>query len=137
MSMAWLTFEDARSFGSAPKLPDIKTISYWTSRLEPVIRANDVGEIIVVFANRCGVEGDTVFVGTSCVLGINEGEVAVYGILGRCDQELLVVDTEEKPKTRLVSEPSPAASNTTNATTESSEGSDAAAAESRWRLALG
>src|SRR5271168_4248169 len=105
MSMAWLTRENARSYSRAPKEPDMETLSYWLARLEPVIRAETEGEIIVVLANRCGVEGEAVYAGSSAVLGIQEGEVKVYGILGRGEKELLVVDTSESPQAKLVSGP--------------------------------
>jgi hypothetical protein len=103
VSMAWLTREDARSYSRAPKEPDMDTLSYWLARLEPLIRNETIGEIIVVFANRCGVEDDAVFAGTSAVLGIEDGEVKVYGILGRGERELLVVDTNGRPQAKLVS----------------------------------
>jgi len=80
------------------------TLSYWLSRLEPVIRAEAQGEIIVVLANRCGIEDEAVYAGTSAVLGLNAGEVKVYGILGRGEKELLVVDTSERAHSILVSE---------------------------------
>lgn len=105
LSMAWLTREDARSYNRAPRDPDMETLSYWLARLEPVIRAESKGEIIVVLANRCGVEDEAVYAGTSCVLGIQDGEVKVYGILGRGEKELLVVDTSKRPQAKLVSEP--------------------------------
>lgn len=105
MSMAWLTREEARSYSRAPKQPDMDTLSYWLSRLEPLIRAEMDGEIIVVLANRCGTEDDAVYAGTSTVLGIDAGEVKVYGILGRGEKELLVVDTSQPPQAKLVSEP--------------------------------
>jgi len=105
MSMAWLTREDPRAYSRVPREPDMETLSYWLARLEPVIRAETVGEIIVVFANRCGTEDEAVYAGTSTVLGINAGEVKVYGILGRGERELLVVDTSRPPQAKLVSEP--------------------------------
>jgi hypothetical protein len=105
LSMAWLTREDPRSYSRLPKEPDMDTLSYWLARLEPVIRAESVGEIIVVLANRCGNEGQALYAGTSAVLGIEHGEVRVYGILGRGEKELLVVDTSKRPKAKLVSEP--------------------------------
>jgi len=104
LSMAWNTREDARSYSRSPKAPDMETLSYWLARLEPLIRAEDEGEIIVVIANRCGTEGDAVYAGTSTVLGIEEGEVKVYGILGRGERELLVVDTDEPPQAKLVAD---------------------------------
>lgn len=112
--MAWLTREDARSYSRAPKEPDMETLSYWLARLEPVIRAETEGEIIVVLANRCGAEGEAVYAGTSAVLGIESGEVKVYGILGRGEKELLIVDTTLRPQAKLVSEPNSSASVSTS-----------------------
>lgn len=119
MSMAWLTREDFTTFSRAPHDPDMETLSYWLSRLEPLIRAETVGEIIVVLANRCGSEDDVVYAGTSTVLGIQSGEVKVYGILGRGEKELLVVDTDRRPKAKLISQPSSAASTATDTTAHS------------------
>lgn len=70
--------------------------------MEPIIRAETDEEIIVVFCNRCGIEDDTVYAGTSAVIGIKDGEVSVYGLLGRCQKTLLVVDTDTKPLGKLV-----------------------------------
>ena len=81
------------------------TLSYWLARLEPIIRNEGEDEIIAIFANRTGTEDNAVYAGTSAVLGIQAGEVKVYGILGRGERELLVVDTSERPKLQLVSEP--------------------------------
>jgi hypothetical protein len=108
--MAWLTREDARAYSRVPREPDMETLSYWLARLEPLIRAEAEGEIIVVFANRCGTEDEATYAGTSAVLGINAGEVKVYGILGRGEKELLVVDTNKRPQAKLVSEKTSAAS---------------------------
>jgi len=103
--MAWLTREDARSFSRTPKEPDMETLSYWLSRLEPLIREEGEEEIICVFANRTGSEDEAVYAGTSAVIGIQAGEVKVYGILGRGDRDLLVVDTSERPKFQLICDP--------------------------------
>lgn len=110
LSMAWLTREDARSYSRVPRDPDMETLSYWLARLEPVIRAGAKEEIIVVLANRCGVEDEAVYAGTSVVLGIHLGEVKVYGILGRGEEELLVVDTSNSPQAKILCEPTSAAS---------------------------
>jgi hypothetical protein len=80
-------------------------LTYWVSRLEPLVRAEDEGEIIVVLTNRCGTEGASIYAGTSCVLGVEDGEVRVYGVLGRGDRDLLVVDTSEPPQYNLVAKP--------------------------------
>lgn len=105
LSMAWRTREDARSFSRTPKEPDMETLSYWLSRLEPLIRNEGEEEIIVVFANRSGTEEEAVYSGTSAVLGIKSGEVRVYGILGRGEKELLMVDTSQRPIYQLISDP--------------------------------
>ncbi|KAK0099968.1 Carbon-nitrogen hydrolase [Cadophora gregata f. sp. sojae] len=81
------------------------TLSYWLARLEPIIRNEGEEEIIAIFANRTGTEDNAVYAGTSAILGIQAGEVKVYGILGRGERELLVIDTSERPKMQLVSEP--------------------------------
>ncbi|TQW02825.1 carbon-nitrogen hydrolase [Cordyceps javanica] len=89
-----------------PNTPDMETLTYWVTRLEPLIRAEDTnGEIIVVFANRTGIEGDATYAGTSAVIGIENGEVKVYGLLGRGEKELLVVDTSQTPYGKLIYRP--------------------------------
>ncbi|OTB18825.1 hypothetical protein K445DRAFT_19434 [Daldinia sp. EC12] len=105
LTMAWLTREDGRMFSRMPNEPDLDTLTYWVTRLEPLIRAESEDEIIVVFANRCGIEDDAVYAGTSAVIGIKDGEVNVYGILGRGEKELLVVDTDAAPYAKLVYRP--------------------------------
>lgn len=90
----------------------METLSYWLARLEPLIRAETEGEIICVFANRTGTEDEAVYAGTSAVLGIEAGEVKVYGILGRGEKELLVVDTDKRPQAKLISQPGSSASAT-------------------------
>ncbi|KAM3492124.1 hypothetical protein MY3957_004615 [Beauveria namnaoensis] len=105
MSMAWMTREESRMFSRMPNEPDMDTLTYWVTRLEPLIRAETEGEIIVVFCNRTGSEGDATYAGTSAVIGIENGEVNVYGLLGRGQKELLVVDTSEPPFAKLVYRP--------------------------------
>jgi protein N-terminal amidase len=114
--MAWLTREDARSFSRTPKEPDMETLAYWVARLEPLIRAEDEGEIIIILANRTGMEGEAVYAGTSAVLGIQAGEVKLYGVLGRGERELLVVDTSRRPQAKLVRDPETFRERTSNKT---------------------
>ena len=59
----------------------------------------------MVFCNRCGIEDDVVYAGTSTVVGIKNGEVSVYGLLGRGVKELLVVNTDLPPFAKLVNRP--------------------------------
>lgn len=123
LTMAWLTREDGRMFSRMPNDPDLDTLTYWVSRLEPLIRAESEEEIIVVFANRCGIEDDAVYAGTSAVIGIKDGEVNVYGILGRGEKELLIVDTDAAPYAKLVYRPDDNASAVTSTDDESKGGS--------------
>lgn len=106
LSMAWLTLEPAETFLVEPLEPHMETLSYWIQRIAPLLRKEGGDEIIFVFANRAGVEGDVVYAGSSCVLGVHDGEVRMYGLLGRGENELLVVDTSLPPKVKLVSMPS-------------------------------
>ncbi|OTA67273.1 carbon-nitrogen hydrolase [Hypoxylon sp. EC38] len=101
LSMAWLTTEDFGVYSSKSSEPDLDTLTYWLTRLEPLIRAETEEEIIVIFANRTGVEDNAVYAGTSAVIGIQGGEVNVYGVLSRGAKELLVVDTEAAPYAKL------------------------------------
>lgn len=105
--MAWLTRDDPRPFSRMPNEPDLDSLTYWVTRLEPLIRSDNQEEIIVVFCNRTGTEGDATYSGTSAVLGIHDGEVKVYGMLGRGEKELLVVDTNSRPYAKMVYRPDP------------------------------
>ncbi|KAL6854206.1 carbon-nitrogen hydrolase [Trichoderma novae-zelandiae] len=105
VSMAWLTNENAQEFTSTPLEPDSMTLLYWVSRLEPLIRAESNQEVIVIFANRCGIEGEATYAGTSTVVGIQSGEIWVYGIMGRGEKGLLVVDTDSEPYAKLAYSP--------------------------------
>ncbi|KAL0943977.1 N-terminal amidase [Colletotrichum truncatum] len=107
VSMAWMTREDGRMFSRMPNEPDMDTLTYWITRLEPLIRAESKDEIIVIFCNRTGIEDDAVYAGTSAVVGIQDGEVKIYGLLGRGEKELLVVDTKNPPYAKLVHRPEP------------------------------
>ncbi|KAF7523625.1 hypothetical protein G7054_g11683 [Neopestalotiopsis clavispora] len=101
VSMAWLTHEDRSSFLLHPEEPDLDTLTYWVQRMEPLIRRENEEEVIVIFANRCGTEDDVLYAGTSAVLGIQDGEVTVYGLLGRGEEKLLVVDTSKPAMAKL------------------------------------
>lgn len=100
--MAWLTPQHLSVYSVKSKEPDMDILAYWIARLEPLVRAEDEGEIIIVLTNRCGTEGEAIYAGTSCVLGVEDGEVKVYGVLGRGDRDLLVVDTSKPPQYNLV-----------------------------------
>lgn len=101
--MAWSTLEGRAAFCRKPYEPDMDTLEYWAKRMEPLIRAERDDEIILIFANRCGIENDALYAGTSAVMGIQNGEVNVYGVLGRGTKHLLIVDTGSVPFAKLVS----------------------------------
>ncbi|KAJ4418954.1 hypothetical protein N0V85_001213 [Neurospora sp. IMI 360204] len=111
LSMAWLTHEDPSTFTPLAQEPDLATMTYWLQRFEPVIRDESDEELIVVFCNRCGMEDDVLYAGTSAVIGIKNGEVSVYGLLGRGSKELLVVNTDAPPYGKLVNRPDAATEN--------------------------
>ncbi|KAK4154574.1 carbon-nitrogen hydrolase [Chaetomidium leptoderma] len=100
MTMAWQDHQNS-PFCPDPREPDLETLVYWVQRLEPLIRADKDEEVIVVFCNRTGDEGEATYTGTSAVLGIKRGEVFVYGVLGRGVNDLLVVDTDHPPMFKL------------------------------------
>lgn len=106
VTMSWVTREDRRHFSRMPNEPDMDTLTYWITRLEPLIRSNNDEEMIVVFCNRTGTEDQVTYAGTSAVIGIHDGEVKVYGLLGRGDKDLLVVDTDNRPYAKLLNRPS-------------------------------
>lgn len=89
--------DERTTFLSKPLEPDLNTVKYWVHRLDPVLSAGSSEETVVVVANRCGVEGDATYAGSSIVMGIKDGLVTVYGVLGRGVEQLLVVDTDQPP----------------------------------------
>jgi len=101
VSMAWQTLQNPAQFLHNPHEPDLDTLVYWVQRLEPLVRSNDGDEIIFVFCNRTGTEYDATYTGTSAVLGVKLGEVFVYGVLGRGETGLLIVDTSQPPRMKL------------------------------------
>lgn len=94
--MAW-NMADTAEYHDDAEEPDMETLTYWISRLQPIVDVHSSEETIVVFANRTGTEAEVTYVGTSAVVGIRAGEIRLYGMLGRGEQDLLVVDTESQP----------------------------------------
>ncbi len=115
LSMAWLTHLDSEELRGKPEEPDLGTVGYWLARLEPLLKGQegkngvvdgeegdaDDGEIIVVFANRCGEEGEARYAGSSAVVGMSRKGVRCWVFLGRGEERLCVVDTEEPARWRL------------------------------------
>lgn len=52
-------------------------------------------KVVVVVANRCGEEGpEARYAGTSWVGALGGGEIRRWGVAGRGEERVLVVDTE-------------------------------------------
>ena len=107
LSMAWLTSLPATEVKHRPEAPDMDTFSYWINRLMPLVES-ETG-VLVVCANRCGeepgqnpcgqVEEGVRYAGSSWVGRVGKGKVSVWGLMGRAEEGMLVVDTEEEAKT--------------------------------------
>lgn len=105
LTMAWSTDEPRDTFlpQAPPEQPDMDTLLHWINRLQPILQIDaDDQETTIVLCNRCGLENDATYVGTTTVLGIRRGEVLLHGILGRGEEELLVVDTALPPPAKLL-----------------------------------
>ncbi|OJD38823.1 carbon-nitrogen hydrolase [Diplodia corticola] len=101
LNMAWLTRQTADEVAAQRADPDGETLAYWLERFFPLIdAASRRPPIILVMANRCGVEGGAVYAGTSTVMKVERGEVPVriFDILGQGEENLLVADLNEAPK---------------------------------------
>ncbi|KAI6628261.1 hypothetical protein MCOR07_001490, partial [Pyricularia oryzae] len=103
--MAWSTLKNRAAFCNKPYKPNMEILEYWAKRMEPLIRTEKDAEIILVFANRCGIKRNILYAGTNTVMGIQNGEVNIYGILGRGTKYLLVINTDNAPFAKLVRRP--------------------------------
>ena len=102
LSMAWITSLGSSAMAEAKEDPDLDTLSYWIERLRPLRLADK--DVLVVCANRCGDEPGTCpedrvrYAGSSWIGLVGKKEVKIWGILGRGQEDVLVVDTTEEPK---------------------------------------
>lgn len=110
LSMAWLTRLEPKELMETAEEPDLSTLMYWIERFLPVVSAERDGEVLLVLANRCGMEPGTVaglsqgvgedgeevvsYAGSSSVLRVKGGNVQIFDILGKAEERILVVDTE-------------------------------------------
>lgn len=100
LSMAWLTNIPSSSLIAEAAEPDMGTLAYWCSRLQPLI--DHEGEAVVVIANRSGEEEpDARYAGTSWIGRIGRGKIQAWGVLGRGEESVLVADTEKEPVWKL------------------------------------
>ena len=104
LSMAWLTVLDESELAAHADKPDLSTLSYWVGRLKPLVEAEK--EVITVFGNRCGreegnnplgVEEDVRYAGSSWIGKVGNGVVKIWDIMGRAEEGVVVVDTEQEP----------------------------------------
>ncbi|KAL8736832.1 MAG: hypothetical protein Q9181_002296 [Wetmoreana brouardii] len=106
LSTAWITSLPSSLLDSQPTIPDSDTLSFWVERLSPLIQHREK-EFICVFANRCGEEAGKMhpnevgngpgvrYAGSSWVGKVGREKVILGGVLGRAEEGILVVDTEE------------------------------------------
>ncbi|KAH9205065.1 hypothetical protein DL95DRAFT_529012 [Leptodontidium sp. 2 PMI_412] len=97
LSMSHFADMDTATLIRAPELPDTDTLRYWLGQLKPIFERENTEEIICVIANRTGLLENSVYAGTSVILGIKAGCARVYGLLSRGDEKVLVADTDTKP----------------------------------------
>lgn len=108
--------------GERKEEPDMQTVLYWISRFVPVVRSSSSSslasssggkkETLIVMANRSGTEPGTLnglsqgldpvtgediigYAGSSCVMRVREGEVQIYDLMGKAEEGVLVVDSDE------------------------------------------
>jgi len=98
VSMAWsnvsVAIDDVQP--DVHDTPDARTLGYWVERFKAVIESDR--EVLVVIGNRCGVEGDVRYVGSSLVAKMGRGKIMIWDVLGRDEERLLIVNTDEQPK---------------------------------------
>ncbi|OCK76139.1 carbon-nitrogen hydrolase [Lepidopterella palustris CBS 459.81] len=100
VSMAWISRHAPEDFEGLNALePDMATMTYWIQRMQPLVdSAHQIKPLFVVFANRCGHEGEVYYSGSSTIMKIDKGGVWLYQSLGRDEERCLIVDTAERPK---------------------------------------
>lgn len=97
LSMAWSSFKlTSEEIQDRALEPDLETLSYWVTRFTPL--RDDGGtssSVILVMANRCGSEHETVYAGTSTVMRMTGEQVELWDVLGKGEERCLVVNTEQ------------------------------------------
>ena len=102
VTMAWLTSESLACPVDRAEEPHLETLSYWLARVQPVLDVRDGKERLFAFCNRSGSEGTAHYAGTSAVLKVKDGVVAVYGLLGQGQERLLLADTMDENQARRI-----------------------------------
>lgn len=111
VSMAWLTLLPPESLVSRSMIPDQNTLLYWAERFEPIRQATIdkgiAGEKIVVCANRCGMEGQVGYAGSSSVFVFRDQRLFILDMLGRNQEKLLIVSLDQKPLAEITRQQPP------------------------------
>jgi protein N-terminal amidase len=94
LSMAWLSRLGAQELTELPLRPDNETLTYWVERFYP-LQISSKQPVFVVFANRCGLEGSACYAGTSAILCFRDGRGYIYDILGKWDEQCMIVDLQK------------------------------------------
>jgi protein N-terminal amidase len=110
LSMAWSTPMSSTELHEKAHRPDLATVAYWLKRMIPLVGPGGANkEVVIVFANRCGEDGEAPLVrpvryaGSSSVLRVSpgqdgvDGNVRIWEMLGRAEEGVLVVDTKDAP----------------------------------------
>lgn len=109
VSMAWLVNaqpEDwEREMTERGEEIEISTLTYWVERFKVVTERMEGNPVIVVCANRAGIEGSSCYAGSSVVMRLGKGDVEIMGYAGKGEERVLLVDLEEGPKYRLKTAP--------------------------------
>ncbi|KAF2199671.1 carbon-nitrogen hydrolase [Delitschia confertaspora ATCC 74209] len=109
VSMAWLAQLTPEELRDKPLEADFATVAYWVERFQPFVeRAKERGEensmpVVIVLANRCGMEKGVCYAGSSTVMRIDQNGVSLYDTLGKLEESVLIVDTTERPKYQVKS----------------------------------
>ncbi|KAF2181763.1 N-terminal asparagine amidohydrolase-like protein [Zopfia rhizophila CBS 207.26] len=99
VSMAWLCTLSPEELAQNPTQADFATVAYWVERFQPFIEtAKEKGPVMIVLANRCGMEKTVCYAGSSTVIRIDASGVSLYETLGKAEEKCLIVDLNERPK---------------------------------------
>ncbi|OCL01454.1 N-terminal asparagine amidohydrolase-like protein [Glonium stellatum] len=101
VSMAWISRLEPDELMQNRYEPDTTTLTYWIERFQPLMERvgrDGKGPVIVVLANRSGMEGEVCYAGSSTVLRFEGGGVSLYETAGRSEERCLVVDLNERPR---------------------------------------
>ena len=94
VSMAWLTRLSLEELNGDRRQPDTNSISYWIERFSPILDSRSRKPTTIIFANRCGSEGEALYAGSSTIMCMQDGKVTIYGALGRYEEKCLVTNIE-------------------------------------------